>query len=119
SPDLRARQQQRLARFGERVQWLDTLPTEFIGCVLANEVLDAMPVNVLRRNADACVSELFVARASTDDAAQPEFAWVERPASPRLQAVATDRLPAIAGYQSEINLRAEAWVRHMRSEERR
>ena len=35
------------------------------------------------------------------------------PPSPRLQAVATDRLPAIAGYQSEINLRAEAWVRQM------
>src|SRR5690554_6148568 len=113
SPDLRARQQQRLAHFGGRVEWLDTLPAEFIGCVLANEVLDAMPVNMLRRTNDASVSELFVARASIDDAAQPEFAWIERPASPRLQAVATDRLPAIAGYQSEINLRAEAWVRQM------
>src|SRR5690606_41637042 len=38
SPDLRARQQQRLAHFGGRVEWLDTLPAEFIGCVLANEV---------------------------------------------------------------------------------
>src|SRR5690625_2456561 len=44
SPDLRARQQQRLQAFGDRVEWLDQLPEHFIGCVLANEVLDAMPV---------------------------------------------------------------------------
>ena len=44
---LRQRQQARLARFGNRVRWLDTLPETFDGVVLGNEVLDAMPVQLL------------------------------------------------------------------------
>ena len=44
---LRQRQQVRLARFGSRVQWLNTLPEAFEGVVLGNEVLDAMPVQLL------------------------------------------------------------------------
>ncbi len=44
---LRERQQTRLARFGERVCWADTLPERMRGVVLGNEVLDAMPVQLL------------------------------------------------------------------------
>ncbi|WP_395698817.1 class I SAM-dependent methyltransferase [Aquabacterium sp.] len=44
---LRARQQQRLARFGERVCWLDRWPETIEAVVLGNEVLDAMPVQLL------------------------------------------------------------------------
>ena len=44
---LRERQQARLARFGGKVQWLDALPAAFSGVVLGNEVLDAMPVQLL------------------------------------------------------------------------
>ncbi|MCB1737579.1 MAG: SAM-dependent methyltransferase, partial [Gammaproteobacteria bacterium] len=49
SPDLRVRQRQTLARvapdLADRVVWLDTLPaTPIRGCVLANEVVDALPV---------------------------------------------------------------------------
>jgi SAM-dependent MidA family methyltransferase len=40
SPYLRAQQQQRL---GDRVQWLDSLPVDFHGVILANEVADAIP----------------------------------------------------------------------------
>ena len=46
--------------FGSRVQWLDALPTEFSGCVVANEVLDAMPVTLFRWGDDATVFELGV-----------------------------------------------------------
>lgn len=107
SPDLRARQQQRLAGFGERVQWLDRLPDTFTGCVLANEVLDAMPVKLLQRETDGSLSELAVTRA------EDGFAWAARALDRDLQDLADSRLPAIAGYRSEINLRAEAWVRQM------
>ncbi len=54
SPDLRAMQQEHLAERLEpeeyaRVEWLDTLPEEPIrGVVLANEVLDALPVELFR-----------------------------------------------------------------------
>jgi SAM-dependent MidA family methyltransferase len=47
SGSLRARQQARLARFGARVQWVDTLPERLSGVVIGNEVLDAMPVQLL------------------------------------------------------------------------
>lgn len=60
SGELRARQQERLAEFGSRVQWLSALPAEFSGCVLANEVLDAMPVTLFRWGDDATVYELGV-----------------------------------------------------------
>src|SRR6266851_3117688 len=41
SPDLRARQRERL---GDRATWLDSLPQRFRGVIVANEVVDAMPV---------------------------------------------------------------------------
>ena len=45
SADLRQRQQRALAAFAGRVHWLDRLPeTPFPGVVVANEVLDALPV---------------------------------------------------------------------------
>lgn len=47
SGTLRQRQQARLAAFGDRVRWLDALPEAFDGVVLGNEVLDAMPVQLL------------------------------------------------------------------------
>ncbi|MFV0681376.1 class I SAM-dependent methyltransferase [Ottowia sp.] len=47
---LRARQQQRLAHFGDRVQWADRLPDALRGVVVGNEVLDAMPVKLLARS---------------------------------------------------------------------
>jgi len=47
SAELRARQQARLARFGERVQWAERWPEAMRGVVLGNEVLDAMPVQLL------------------------------------------------------------------------
>jgi SAM-dependent MidA family methyltransferase len=54
SPDLRAEQQERLRAalspaVWERVEWLDRLPSRPMrGIILANEVLDALPVEVFR-----------------------------------------------------------------------
>jgi SAM-dependent MidA family methyltransferase len=44
---LRAQQRQALARFGDRVQWADEMPPVMRGVVLGNEVLDAMPAQLL------------------------------------------------------------------------
>ena len=49
SGDLRARQQERLAAWGERVCWHSTLPAHMTGVVLGNELLDAMPVQLIAR----------------------------------------------------------------------
>jgi SAM-dependent MidA family methyltransferase len=45
---LRGRQQSRLARFAGRVEWLDAWPAALSGVAVANELLDAMPVKLLR-----------------------------------------------------------------------
>ena len=47
SSSLRQQQRERLARFGDRVRWLDAWPDRIDGVVVGNEVLDAMPVQLL------------------------------------------------------------------------
>ncbi|ARP92177.1 hypothetical protein CAL14_19380 [Bordetella genomosp. 9] len=108
SADLRERQQARLARFADRVRWLDRLPESFEGCVVANEVLDAMPVRVFRWDEQGALLE----RGVTVDA-QNGFAWSDRPASETLAQTVAGRMPALPGYSSEINVQGEAWVRGM------
>jgi SAM-dependent MidA family methyltransferase len=49
SANLRARQQEALAEFGDRVRWVSELPEKISGVVVGNEVLDAMPVKLLAR----------------------------------------------------------------------
>ena len=43
-------QRERLARFGDRVVWSETLPTEVRGGIVSNELLDAFPVERWRWN---------------------------------------------------------------------
>jgi SAM-dependent MidA family methyltransferase len=50
SAELRARQQQLLRNFPQ-VTWLDHFPASFSGVVIGNEVLDAMPVNLVVKTA--------------------------------------------------------------------
>lgn len=112
SADLRARQQERLADFAPDVVWLDTLPVGFAGCVLANEVLDAMPATLFQWAADGQVMEVGVRLSASADQALP-FEFAQRAASPALSHTISARMPALPGYQSDINLRAEAWMRHI------
>jgi SAM-dependent MidA family methyltransferase len=98
--DLRARQQQRLARFGTRVRWLDALPERIEGVVIGNEVLDAMPVQLLHWDGESW-SERGVAQA---DAA---LAWADRPTDLRPPVDS----PFAAGTVTEIHPQAEAFVR--------
>jgi SAM-dependent MidA family methyltransferase len=69
SADLRQRQRARIAQhapaLAERVQWLDVLPDNFVGVILANELLDATPAHRVRVT-DAGTVELGVACAQPD-----------------------------------------------------
>ena len=49
SGELRARQQDKLRAFPQ-VVWLDEFPDAFDGVVFGNEVLDAMPVNLVTKH---------------------------------------------------------------------
>jgi len=54
SPDLKHRQRETLQKHVphllDRVQWLSTLPHNFDGMIIGNEVLDAMPVEVFTQH---------------------------------------------------------------------
>ena len=47
SAALAARQRETLSRFGDKVRWADALPDAIDGVVVGNEVLDAMPVQLI------------------------------------------------------------------------
>jgi len=106
SGELRVRQQEAVARgaphLASRVGWLDALPESFSGVVLANELLDALPMNIVAWREQG----IFERGVALEDGA---FAWQERPATGALLAV-SQGLTFAAPYVSEINLAARAWV---------
>jgi SAM-dependent MidA family methyltransferase len=108
---LRARQQQTLQRFGERVRWANELPTAIEGVVVGNEVLDAMPVQLLARK-NSVWHERGVAVAPDGG---ERFVWADRPTPlrPPLE---------IAGahdYLTELHPQAEAFMRTLAERLRR
>ena len=104
SGSLRARQQARLARFGSRVQWLDTLPLAFEGVVIGNELLDAMPVQLLHFDGAQWFERgvVVVDPANSGDG----LAWSDRTTALR-PPVDADFVP---GTITEIHPQAEAFV---------
>jgi SAM-dependent MidA family methyltransferase len=124
SPDLRARQQQQIATLPPplraRVQWLDRPPGScFRGVVLANEVLDAMPV--VRFVIDASAPEgileegVEAAQAPSPPAAGQALRLSLRPARAAVVAAvreleSTLPEPLPDGYCSEIAPRRDAWL---------
>jgi SAM-dependent MidA family methyltransferase len=109
SADLKHRQQERLARWGNRVQWLERTPGQFAGCVIANEVLDAMPIEMFRWTEEGA---LQIRGVKSENLAQG-FVFEDRPASDALTRVMQSRMPALPDYRSEINLQAEAWISNL------
>jgi SAM-dependent MidA family methyltransferase len=106
SAELRERQRETIARdcpeLLPRCQWLDRLPDRFNGVVVANEVLDAMPVERFRITGDG-LEVVQVTWTSTG------FGESTRPARPgELADIRAMDLPA--GYESEVGVLAQQWV---------
>ena len=114
SGELRARQREALeARHPAllaRVRWLDALPPAVHGAMVANEVLDVVPVHLVHWTADGPM-ERCVALAGAGiggrgiAGAGPSFAWVDRPITEHGLSAAIERLPIPAtadGYLSEV-----------------
>ncbi|WP_455227115.1 class I SAM-dependent methyltransferase [Lautropia mirabilis] len=99
----------------DRVGWLDTFPESFAGVVVANELLDAMPVQLFEWQADAEVELQEMGVTWVDG----QFAWAPRPAD----AVLTETVAALRNrlgpdgaqwhspYRSEICPAQQAWMR--------
>ena len=106
SADLRQRQRQLLG--DARVQWLEAPPEGFAGAIIANEVLDVMPVR------------LFAMRGRTPrergvGLAGEALAFVERDADAGLRDAVTAIESEVGGlpdgYGSEIGFAAQGWMR--------
>jgi len=105
SGTLRARQAERLAPWAHKVEWLERLPERFEGVVLGNEVLDAMPVQLLRFD-----GRHWTERGVVWDGGG--FAWSDRPSPlrPPLDA-AEGGSGYVPGYLTELHAQAEGFVR--------
>jgi len=87
-----------------RVTWLDTLPTDFTGVILANEVMDALPVERFR--IDSAVDQIMVSRDLTSDIAVAGTELQEA-----VRAVEDDIGRALPiGYSSELCLLLRPWL---------
>ncbi|HXU94355.1 MAG TPA: SAM-dependent methyltransferase [Gallionella sp.] len=135
SADLRERQQallrERLPHLAERVRWLDELPATFSGAVVANEVLDALPVHLVHwRAAEPLPSPANGGGAGGEGAYIPplsptplpegakgqdffergvsvsgeQFVWQERPIDDATLLQAAQQINVPDGYVSEICL---------------
>ena len=107
-----ARIRERIPHLAARVEWLERLPSEgFQGVMIANELLDAMPVHRLVLDESGSLREAYV-RWDED-----RFAWTTGPLSderlaPRLDAVFAElgRDSFAPGYCFEVNLAMQAWL---------
>lgn len=110
SPELRERQRRTVAErcpaLVSRCRWLEHLPADFQGAVIANEVLDAMPVERFRVTDDG----LEIIQVTRDESG---FRDTTRPAAAgELAEIAG--LGLAAGYESEVGLAAQHWVAGIR-----
>ncbi len=113
SPELQARQRASIIdaapHLADRCRWLTELPRSLRGVVLANEVLDAMPVQRFRVRGDGGIDEIFV----TDEGER--LAEVTAPVrSPGLSeavaALQSEGFACASGYSSEINPHLAPWL---------
>jgi SAM-dependent MidA family methyltransferase len=96
---LRERQARQLARFEPKVCWLDALPQRICAVIVANEVLDAMPVQLLHYD-----GAVWRERGVTRDG--EGFAWSDRATS--LSAPFEQGL--VPGTTTEIHAQAMAFI---------
>jgi SAM-dependent MidA family methyltransferase len=128
SAELRERQRKLLTEQAPhlmtRVVWLERLPEHFVGTILANEVIDAMPVHLVEWRGDDVLERGVVWHASKEHQQQEpcgEFAWQSRPiGSHALKGIAEDLVQQINPqrdpeliYCSEINQLAGSFIRSL------
>lgn len=96
-------------QFMSRIIWLDQLPDKFQGIIIANEVLDALPVNCFRMDNDG-IKEKCV----TIDNKNRNFCWKMIDADDDELINHVTRFSHLyelpASYESEINLRLEDFM---------
>ncbi len=104
---LRVVQQEKLnqlaSHLSEKVIWLDALPEVFNGLILANEVLDALPVSLVN-NTEQGLTEVGV-RVEND-----QLIWAAKPLNQGALFNAAKTLNLPTNYQTEVCLSATGLV---------
>jgi len=108
SADLRHIQQKTLQQalppeLMQRVYWLDELPDKFIGLVLGNEVLDALPVHVVKTGEQGLFERGVVWNGDA-------FAWSERPLTSGVLFEQANKLSLPSNYTTELCPAASALI---------
>jgi SAM-dependent MidA family methyltransferase len=115
SPELSARQQSRITaeipELASIVDWVDALPKHFHGVIVANEVLDALPVERFVRSANDVLQLCVGCRDG-------QFFYATRPAGERLKQAVLDIESRIGAqfaveYVSEVSLGLGDWLKDM------
>ena len=118
SPELRQRQHETFLdcppHYLEQISWVDEVPEDFSGVVLANEVLDAMPVHVFRRTEKA-VEELWVSRDWDGGRLKLDWRKAGTALKTAVKAIESWRGEFAEGYVSEVNLRMAPWLEMLAS----
>jgi len=108
SPALQKKQKEFLQNSVTKIHWLDDIPDSFSGVVLANEVLDAIPTHCFRIEKNK-IMERFVTWK------QDHLDWkIDEPTSGNLREKVRkiyDKYQFIDGYESEINLNLEHFIK--------
>ncbi len=113
SGSLRERQRERLAGHLERVRWVDELPEAMQGVVVGNEVLDAMPVQLLHFDGvhwfeRGVVPSPAPAAGAAEGEGTSTWVWADRPTE--LRPPVDDGALFVPGTVTEIHPQAEAFI---------
>jgi SAM-dependent MidA family methyltransferase len=108
---LIARQRELLKPFDKVIRWLrpdDFTAAETVGCIVSNELVDALPVHRVKKE-EGQLKEIFVT-ADANGLAEV----VGSPSDPALEAYFRRLgIDLQEGQQAEVNLRALSWIRQV------
>ncbi|AWD32745.1 hypothetical protein CKSOR_00644 [Candidatus Kinetoplastibacterium sorsogonicusi] len=107
SNSLIKQQKKLLNNFSNQIEWLINPPKDFVGCVIANELLDAMPISIFK-SSNNNIMQLGVTLNNEE-----EFIWAEEKVNIKLSQKIQKRLSPINQYIYEINFRAENWIKNI------
>ncbi len=117
SADLRQRQQQRvkneIPHLEERIIWLEHLPEKMIeGVILANEVIDAMPVKRIVFDHEI---EEYAVTCESESSGQTRFQWVNKKFDQKSMNIVQELLDTLketlpTPYTTEINFYLKPWL---------
>ena len=107
SPLLQQRQREKiveqLPHLLDRVSWVKEVPDEFVGIIVGNEILDAIPPQRIRFNPDGNHQELYV------ELKDNRFCWVAGEITDS-RIFENYRENFIVPYETEVNLEAMDWI---------